>query len=51
MKTSKNLSAKYYQESTEKLQNKEEKGKTWLWTYKRLSEDEKNKLVEYRKKL
>ena len=60
---SKKLSAKYYQENKETLQNKatkryrnlskEEKEKKRQYgreRYKNLSEDEKNKLVEYRKK-
>ena len=60
---SKNLSAKYYQESKERLQkkarkryqslSKEEKEKKRQYgreRYKNLSHVEKNKLVEYRKK-
>ena len=60
---SKTLSARYYQENIEKLQQKareryqnlpkEEKEKTQQYgheRYKNLSEDEKQKLIEYRKK-
>ena len=59
----KNLSAKYYQENKERLQekareryqnlSKEEKEKKRQYgreRYKNLSEDEKQKLVDYRKK-
>ena len=58
---SKTLSAKYYQENIERLQKNaceryqnlfKEKEKKWLdghECYKNLSEDEKQKLVEYRK--
>ena len=60
---SKNSSAKYYQESKERLQkegcekyqnlSKEEKEKKRQYgraRYKNLSEDEKRELIEYRKK-
>ena len=60
---SKNLAAKYYQESKERLQkkaperyqnlSKEEKEKRQQYgdeRYKSLSKDEKNNLVQYRKK-
>ena len=59
---SKNLSAKYYQENKDRLQQKSfkiyqniskmEKEKMWQYDhecYKNLSEDEKQKLVEYKK--
>ena len=61
---SKNLSAKYYQENKERLQKKlvknikiflkKKKKKKQQYDnecYKNLSQDEKYKLVEYRKKL
>ena len=60
---SKYLSAKYYQENKERLQKKAHEGyqnrskqvkgrkrQCSRERYKNLSEDEKNKLVEYRKK-
>ena len=59
---SKNLSAKYYQKNKERLQKKlvkdikifpkkkQKKSDKNCERYKNLSEDEKNKLVEYRKK-
>ena len=63
VKISKKLSAKYYQENKELLQKKaceryqnlakKEKEKNWQYgfvCYKSISEDEKNVLVEYRKK-
>ena len=64
MKISKNLSAKYYQKNKEKIQkkllkdirifSKEEKEKKQQYgheCYKNLSEDEKQKFVDYRKKI
>ena len=59
IKTSKNISAKYYQESKERLQKeacesfqkrKEKKRQYSTGRYENLSEDEKQKLVEHRKK-
>ena len=57
---SKNQSAKHYQENKEKLRRnlvkdvkiflQEKKPQYGCERYKNLSEDEKNKLVEYRKK-
>ena len=44
IKMSKNLSDKYYQENKERLQKKAWEG------YQNLSDDEKQKLPEYRKK-
>ena len=57
---SKNLSAKYYQENKERLQKKlmkdikiflkkRKKATIWSRMLQNLSEDEKQKLVEYRK--
>ena len=61
---SKNLSAKYYQENKERLQNKacgryqnrftkekERKQRSGRERYKNFSEDEKNKLFQYRKNI
>ena len=61
---SKNLSAKYYQENKERLQEKacerhqnlskdkkEKKQQYGCERYKNLSDDEKQKLVEYRKNI
>ena len=61
---SKNLSAKYYQENKERLQNKacgryqnrsteekERKQQSGRERYKNFSEDEKNELFQYRKNI
>ena len=59
IKLSRNSSAEYYQENKERLQKKlikdskiflEKKEKNGCEHYKNLSEDEKEKLGEYRKK-
>ena len=50
---SKNLSAQYYQENKERLQKKASEIRQNLSKeerYKNLSENEKNKLIEYRRK-
>ena len=50
---SKNLSAKYYQENKERLHKKASEIRQNLSKeerYKNLSENEKNKLIEYRRK-
>ena len=47
----KNLEAKYYQENKERVQKKSLEKQNGYERYKNLSENEKQKLVDYRKKI